>query len=643
MDIRNIGIFAHVDAGKTTLSEQFLLCSGAIRQSGSVDSGTAHTDNLPVEQRRGISVKATCVQFAWKHTQIHLIDTPGHVDFSAEVERSFWALDAAVLVVCGVEGVQPQTELLFDSLIEQHIPVIIFINKMDREGANAARVYQQLKTRLSEKACMIIDDDEIVEQVCNVDESLMERYLSDETFPAEFWRKEFKKLAKAGKVFPVLTGSALNGEGIRALLDAIVEYLPAPHTQPQLSGIAFAIQHEGTAGRGVWIRLFGGSLVTRMALTLPAGYDPLTGEMKEVQQKITQMKDIDGQSISRLEAGNIGLVYGLHNVKVGQIIGETADIPRHIQPGKLRTPLITVQAVPKENEQMNKLREACEILSAEDPLLQAKYVRTLNELHLNVMGTIQLEILSETLKTRFGLDVTFTKPAIMFKETLAAKTRGFVAYTMPKPCWAIMEFELEPGPRGSGVQFETTVPVKDIAAQYQHQVEQALPLALQQGRLGWPVTDIRIRLIAGSHHIFHTHPLDFIVATPMGIQDGLDRGGSILLEPILSVRFLIPPEHLGRVMSDVIAMRGEVLETALEDEFAALDTLIPVQTSLEYSTTLASITSGKGSMSAQLHSYRECALEFGATAKRRNVDPLDTSRYILAARNALEGGIFDLD
>ena len=257
------------------------------------------------------------------------------------------------------------------------------------------------------------------------------------------------------------------------------------------------------------------------------------------------------------------------------------------------------------------------------------------------MGTIQLEILEELLKTRFSLGVTFTKPAIIYRETISARSEGFVAYTMPKPCWAILKFDMEPGPRGSGVTFESKVQVKDILARYQHQVEQAIPLALGQGRLGWQVTDVKITLIEGSHHVFHTNPLDFIVATPMAIQDGLQRGGSTLLEPILEVRFLLPSECAGRVMSDVVMMRGEVLDSFADGDRVILNALIPVQTSLDYSITLASATSGRGAMSVKLHGYRECPLELGAAMKRRNVDPLDTSKYILAARSALEGGIFD--
>jgi len=640
--IRNLGIFAHVDAGKTTLSEQLLSHAGAIRTAGSVDSGTAHTDRLPVERRRGISVKATCARLEWQGVQINLIDTPGHVDFAAEVERSLWALDAAVLVVCAVEGVQPQTEALFHALKEQQIPTVIFINKTDREGADPQRVLAQIHRRLSPNAAMLDDEAGLAEAVCAFDDDLLEKYLSGESFAIDFLKNSMAQLSKAGQAYPVLTGSALRDKGVEGVLDAVVTCLPAPDKGKTLCGVAFAAAQDRMLGRGVWVRLYGGSLENRDAVTLPAGTDPLTGEERKVQRKVTQIHDLDGRSIGKISAGEIGVVYGLGDVAIGHVFGDASALPRRVEPGRLRTPLITVQAIPESPDRMPDLRAACEILSGEDPLLQARYIRSLNELHLSVMGTIQLEILEELLQTRFDLRVTFTKPAVIYRETIAQEAIGYVAYLAPKPCWAILKFIIKPGPRGSGVVYRSEVHVRDVLLRYQHQVEQALPLALNQGRLGWQVTDVDITLIEGGDHQFHTHPLDFIVATPMAIQDGLARGGSTLLEPVLDVRFLLPPDCVGRVMSDVALMRGTVLDSEFDGDRVIMNARVPVASSLDYSTTLASATSGRGAMSVSLHGYEPCPLDLGATAPRRSVDPLDTSKYILAARSALEGGIYDM-
>ena len=640
--MRNIGIFAHVDAGKTTLSEQLLLRAGEIRAAGSVDSGTAHTDNLPVERRRGISVRATCVHLSWRGVDINLIDTPGHTDFSAEIERSLWALDGAIMVVSAADGVQPQTELLFEALREQKLPVLVFINKMDREGADAARVSAQIRRRLSGRAALVEDGEQLLEAVCDADDGLMERWLAGESIePAEL-RERMEALARAGEVYPILSGSALRGVGVEPLLDAVLDFLPEPENGSEaLCGVCFAVAHDRLLGKGVWVRLFGGSLENRAQLTLPGRLDPLTGEPIQVRAKITQIRGVDGADRGSLSAGEIGVVYGVGQMKVGQVVGDGERLPRKVQPGTLRTPLMTVRVCPERTEQLTALAAACEALSEEDPLLRARYARTTGELQIEVMGAIQLEILQDALKSRFGLNARFENPTVIYRETIARAAEGYAEYTWPKPCWAILRFIIRPAPRGSGVRFHSEVPVRDILPRYQHQVEQALPLALSQGRLGWRVTDVDIALVGGSHHQFHTHPLDFIVATPWGIQDGLARGGGVLLEPILKLRLRVPRDCVGHVMSDVTAMRGEVTDVQSGDDYAAMTALVPVASSMDYTTRLAQTTSGRGSMSARLHSYRECPLELGKTAPRRNVDPLDTSRYILAARSALEGGIFD--
>ncbi len=649
---RNIGVFAHVDAGKTTLSEQLLLCSGKIREAGSVDRGTAHTDDLPVERRRGISVRAACVSLAWKGVDIRLIDTPGHTDFSAEIERSFWALDAAILVVDAAEGVQPQTETLFRALKDQGLPFLIFLNKTDRPEADTGAVLRQIRRRLTAEICPAWDEDGTAEYVCGTSDELTELYLAGENVSPERIRKRLTELTSAGKTCPVFRGSALRGTGIPELLDAIVTLLPGPDTAAEeLCGVAFSVARDRSMGRGLWVRLYGGRLENREAVEFRKGTDPVTGEPVLVQRKITQIRSAAGEDTGVLSAGDVGVVYGLGDLEIGHVFGNAAKLPRNVRPGTLKTPLILVRAVPDRPEDMQALREACAELSSEDPLLRAGTVRATGELLLQMMGKVQLEILQETLETRFGLKASFGEPSVIYRETIRERATGFAAYTMPKPCWAVLEFDLEPAPRGSGVTYASAVPGKDILPRYQHQVEQALPQALSQGRLGWQVTDVKITLTGGNHHLIHTHPLDFIVATPMAIQDGLRRGGSVLLEPVLEMRMTVPSGCTGRIMSDVRQMRGEVTDVSAAepgadparpaDETVTLRALVPAAESLDYPSQFASVTGGKGSMSTDLHGYRECPMELGSTAPRRGVDPLDTARYILAARSALEGGIFD--
>ena len=641
MALRNIGIFAHVDAGKTTLTEQMLLCTGAIRTAGSVDRGTAHTDTLPVERRRGISVKSATVSFTWKGVTVNLIDTPGHTDFSAEIERSFWALDAAILVVDAFEGVQPQTEALYRALKQQNLPFLFFLNKTDREGADAHRTLLQLRRRLNSNALPLWDQEKLIEFLCETDDALMLRFLDGELFSPDEIESRLAALTREGIVHPTLYGSGLRGQGIEALLDAVISFLPEPQAgSGTLSGVVFSAAQDRLMGRGLWIRLFSGRLANRMALNIRTGTDRLTGEPVFVQRKITQIRSCAGSDTGSLDAGSVGLVFGLGDLSIGHIFGDASLLPRKVQPGLFRTPLITVRVAPQRAEQMPSLIEACAVLSGEDPLLNTIYEHSTGELRMQVMGKIQLEILQEILKTRFDLTVSFDDPSVIYRETIARPARGFVAYTMPKPCWAVLEFDIRPAPRGSGVSFHSSVAGRDIMPRYQHQVEQAIPRSLSQGRLGWQVTDVDITLVGGNHHLIHTHPLDFIVATPMAIQDGLRQGGSVLLEPIYSYTFIVPVHLAGRVISDVQQMRGELVDTAPGEDTVTLTALVPVASSMDYSVTFAAFTGGKGSISASLHSYRACDLHLGKTCPRRGVDPLDTAKYILAARSALEGDIF---
>ena len=463
--------------------------------------------------------------------------------------------------------------------------------------------------------------------------------------PAGFSIEEvttIRRLTAAGQACPVLKGSALRGRGITELLDAMVTYLPGPDTlEKELCGVAFAAAQDRNMGRGLWVRLYGGTMENRMTLEVRKGTDRVTGEPVLVQLKISQIRNAAGDDIGALSAGRVGIVYGLGDLEIGHVFGNPEKLPRKVQPGTLRTPLMTVRAVPEDPADMQHLREACTALSSEDPLLWARYVKATGEMILQIMGKVQLEILQETLDTRFGLKVSFGEPAVIYRETIRERATGFVAYTMPKPCWAVLEFDLEPGPRGSGVTFSSAVPARDILPRYQHQVEQALPLALSQGRLGWQVTDLKVTLTGGNHHLVHTHPLDFIVATPMGIHDGLRRGGSVLLEPVLEITFAAPSECAGRIISDVQQMRGDVTDSSADEDTVTLRALVPAASFMDYPVKFASLTGGRGSMSTALHGYRECPVELGSTSPRWGVDPLDTAKYILAARSALEGNIFD--
>ncbi|WP_379135792.1 GTP-binding protein [Paenibacillus sp. sgz500958] len=647
----NIGIFAHVDAGKTTTSEHMLYESGRIRALGSVDSGTALTDSLEVEQQRGISVRAALASFNWKSVQINLVDTPGHVDFLSEVERSLRVMDCAVLILSAVEGVQAQSEMIWNALRKLNIPTIIFINKMDRVGADPNAVLAQARTYLSDNLIPVQQplgkeqeftgtadlwdkgtdagmQTELLEALAERDEALLEAYMSGAAIRMDDWKRHMAGKVADGQLFPVVFGAAARGIGITGLLDAMLDYLPragGDAGQP-VSGVVYNIQRDKNMGRMAFVRLYEGTIRNR---------ETVLNFTQGSQGKITQIRKVEGgrtEDVGALEAGDIAVLYGLPDVRVGDILGSPDAVP---QEAKLAVPLLTVRVHWEAGTDDHQVIGALQELADEDPLLDAQWLPEERELHIKVMGPIQLEILGSVLETRYGLKVTFGQPSVIYKETPKTTGEGFIAYTMPKPCWAILRFHIEPGPRGSGLSYESVVRSSDLLPQYQNETARRVPEALQQGLYGWEVTDLKITLTEGQHHVWHTHPLDFAVATPMGIMDGLSRVGTKLLEPILQVRIVVPEENGGRVMNDLVQMRGTFEPPLLQGDRMIIEGRLPLATSLDYPVALSSYTKGRSTFTSFFTGYEECPPDVTAERTRRGVNPLDQAKYILSVRKAL--------
>ncbi len=644
----NIGILAHVDAGKTTLTEQLLFACGKIRRAGSVDEANTQTDWMPIERARGISVRSAQVNLEWKGDRIQILDTPGHFDFAGEVERSLLALDAAVLVVSAVEGVQAHTENLWHALKAAAMPCVVFINKIDRAGSHGVEVLAQMRTQLGgnflpvnaietqgDPSCRVGTVPEWEEEACaslaEHDDALAERWLSEEPIGhAELMRIARRQTAD-GLITPAVFGCAKFGVGVETLLDVLVGLLPdaASRQTRDLSGLIYQVEHDGSHGLVAHVRMYGGTVTPRDTLILHNLF-----ENAQREGKISLLRRFDGakhQDLQSVSAGDIAALYGLEQARVGDYFGQRPPVGEF----SIANPFFRVKVEPEKPEQLTQLVAALRELSQEEPLIDCRWENTEREIDLNITGQIQLEVIASLLQQRYGLAASFSPPTVIYKETPAHTAQGFAAYTMPKPCWAIVRFLFEPLPTGSGVEYDPGhVPHNELFYKYQEHIRTSFYECLKQGQLGWEVTDFRATLIGGEHHTIHTHPLDFFVATPMAFQNGLAAAGERLLEPFLSVRIRAEEGLMGRIISDVTQMRGEFDAPVLHNGEFTLQCALPVATCMDYPVRLAGLSGGRAVFYSRFDSYRLCPPGEGRTAPFRGVNPLDRSKWILFKRGA---------
>jgi ribosomal protection tetracycline resistance protein len=648
--IRNIAIMAHADAGKTTITEQFLFLGGQTRQPGSVDQGTAQTDFLPVEQERGISVRSAYTSLEWNQTRINLIDTPGHVDFSSDVERVMRVPDGVILVLSAVEGVQAHTEILWTALRERHIPVIFFINKTDRVGADTGSVVHAIQQELGAQPLCLQEtsgegangvsittlwsdaamSDHIVEHLVATSDVMLNQYLEGHVPSFSDLNSRLVELIQTCEIYPLLFGSAKLGLGMPELMNAVVNYFPAPggDANNPLSALVYGIGHDRIMGKIAHVRLFDGRITNR---------EVILNATREVEEKVTQVRRIFPgryEDIGTVEAGDIAGISGLTSAQVGDVLGFVHEnIPAEV---KLRTPLLTVQVKAVNQKDYPALAEAMLELATEDPALEFEWLREEAALHVKIMGWIQMEVLERILSDRFGIAARFENPTVIYMETPAVAGEGFVQYWMPKPCWAVMKFRIEPGERGSGVLFQSCVPVNDIQQKYQNEVARTITGALKQGIKGWEVTDLIIKLIEGQDHPLHSRPGDFTVATPMGIMNGLQNTGTIFLEPMICFQIQAQEDLLGPITSDITRMRGTFDSPVIENGRFTISGIVPLATSIDFPVKLSSRSGGKARISTYFCGYRECTDELGVIRPYKGISPLDTAKYILKARKAIQ-------
>jgi ribosomal protection tetracycline resistance protein len=649
--IINIGILAHVDAGKTTITEQLLYLGGAVKEIGNVDKGSATTDRLSIEKLRGISVKTDTASFKWKETQINLIDTPGHADFVSEIERALQILDCAVLVISSVEGLQSHTYLIWDILKTLKIPTFIFINKVDRPGSQYEQILDSLNKEFkanifplsfvideAEKEANIADykhDDFAllsnfeanITAVAEHDENILNLYLEGEKVETKLLYQKAIENFQDGKLTPVIAGSAKNAIGTADLLDHLISFIKKPVYEPQkeVSAIVYKTEHDQKIGLLSHIKILAGTLQNKDLIF----NQRLTKDFKISQIKKRTLNKI--HDLDFLTAGDIGIIAGQTEFRIGDILGKAKQ---SLHEFKLQESVLSTRVKPVNESELAQLAIALNELSIEDPDLDFKWHKQENELQLKLQGPIQKEILQEFLLERYHLDSIFEDPTVIYKETPKKKAFGFADYTMPKPSWAVLKFEIEPGERGSGVVYESKVGVNDILQKYQNEVTETIPKALEQGMKGWEVTDIKIKLIAGEDHVMHSNPGNFILATPMGIMDALKNSETQLLEPILNFTIKANESLLGSINSELIQMRAEIFSpTFLDDQFELKGT-VPVATSLDFSIRLNSISSGKAKYFISFSGYHECTDKEGTIRSFKGVNPLDKSLWILHNRGA---------
>ena len=644
--IKNIGIFAHADAGKTSLLEQFLYQSGSKSDLGSVDKGTSSSDTEPLEIERGISIHLSTNSFHYKEHTFNIIDTPGHVDFSSEVEYALKAIDLAILIISAVEGLQSQSLSILHALENMEIPVLIFINKIDRAGTQIDTILQDLETESVRSQLVLTklsDDTEIsysnlvsqgevsdteIEILSENDDEILEAYLKEETIDIEKISSSLIKQIKNKKLNPVILGSAKLGLNIHTLLDAIIDYFKIPEVpknNTNLDAIVFKISEDKHMGRLAYVRVRAGKVETKKGLWVSR----LNKELKP--SRIEKIEPQEKRIVSDLLAGEIGIIAGLENIQTGDILGNVEENNKT----QLDSPLMTVQVKALDKGKYSELATALGQLNAGNPLLNFTWLKEEQEFHLDLMGQMQTEILEDQLQRKFNLEVEFLKPQIKYKETPSKTAEGYVCYWMPKPCWAIIKFLIEPAEQGSGVSFKSKVPLNDVSQKYQNEVSRTIPKALEQGIKGWGVTDLKITMIEGEEHNIHTRPSDFVIATPMGIMDALKKSDTTLLEPILNFKIQAEESLLGEIISDITKMRGEIDSPKIKNGKFELTGNFPLATSMDYSLKFNSKTAGKGKIITHLSAYKTCQDEQGIIREYKGISPLDTAKYILKARKAI--------
>jgi len=666
--VRNIGIAAHIDAGKTTTTERILFYSGIIHKIGEVHEGTAVTDWMEQERERGITITAAAISTSWKDHQINIIDTPGHVDFTIEVERSMRVLDGVIAVFCSVGGVQPQSETVWRQADRYKVPRIAFINKMDRTGANFYRVHDQMRDRLRANAIAIqlpigseteflgivdlvrkcayiynndqgtdIEETEIpaelqekaeeyrtklIEAVAETDDNLMNKYFEGEELTEDEIRTALRKGTTAGTIVPVLCGSAFKNKGVQLMLDAVVDYLPAPTEVPPIQGtlpngeiverraddneplsaLAFKIMAD-PYGRLTFVRVYSGVL-KKGSYVLNA-----TKNKKERISRLVILKADERLDVDEMRAGDLGAALGLKDTLTGDTITDEGS-PVILESLFIPEPVISVAVEPKTKNDMDKLSKALQSLSEEDPTFRVHVDPETNQTVIAGMGELHLEILVDRMLREFKVEANVGAPQVAYRETIrkhVTKIEGkFIRQSGGKGQYGHVVIDLQPGEPGSGFEFVSKIVGGTVPKEYIGPAEQGMKESCESGILaGYPLIDVKATLIDGSYHDVDSSEMAFKIAGSMAMKEAVMKASPVLLEPMMKVEVEVPENFLGDVMGDLNSRRGQIEGMGSDDGLAKVTAKVPLAEMFGYATDIRSKTQGRGIFSMEFSHYEE--------------------------------------
>ncbi len=678
---RNIGFVAHIDAGKTTTTERVLYYTGKTYKIGEVDEGTATMDFLPQEQERGITITSACTTTFWRGHRINIIDTPGHVDFTIEVERSLRVLDGAVVIFCAVGGVEPQSETVWRQANKYKVPRIAFINKMDRTGANFERVVEQIRQRLGanplplqipvgqengfvgvvdliEMKAIIWDEESLgakyhyeeipiylkdkveeyrikmIETLADINDEIMEKYLEGKEIPPEEIRKAVREATISFKIVPVLCGAAFKNKGIQPLLDAIIDYLPSPLDIPSVRGInpdtgeieerptdpdaplsclAFKIVTDPYIGTLTFLRIYSGRLESGISV-----YNS-TKRKKERIGRLVRMHANQREEITGAFAGDIVAAIGLRVTTTGDTLCDE-NHPIELEKLEVPEPVISVAVEPKTKADQERLSIALQKIAIEDPSFRITVNHETGQTLIWGMGELHLEIIIDRLLREFKVGVNVGKPEVAYKETItiSAEAEGkYIKQTGGRGQYGHVKLIVEPNP-GKGFNFVSEIVGGVIPKEFIPAIEKGVREATQEGILaGYPVIDVKVKLIDGSYHEVDSSDLAFAIAGSLAFKDACKKANPVLLEPIMKIEIVVPEEYLGDVLGDISSRRGKVESMDMRGDARVILAYVPLAEMFGYATTLRSLTQGRGTFIMQFSHYEKIPTQLAESIIRK--------------------------